>query len=284
MSTEHTSAIAKPSRYVLPFIVAVDVMAVISIALLGTHRLFERPITLLALLALAAIVGTRPISLPGLHLKVVATDVFMLFALLVLAPAAAPLVALASVFGVTVARGGRFRSMKTAFNAGALPLSMAAGVWSFHAVGGTSASPSPMVVPLLAAAVAYALSNLVLAATVICLNSGGRWLQKCQQLVVLAVVSSVTCALLGASLVLVWLAIGPVSLLLAFVPLVPMQQYYRSFAEHRRESRVDPTIVRELNALPQDEEETGVRSGRQTNDKPVSDPREAEVTCGRTDQ
>ena len=80
-------------------------------------------------------------------------------------------------------------------------------------------------------------------------------------------ISTVTNALLGASLVLVWLAIGPVSLLLAFVPLVPLQQYYRSFAERRTETRVDPTIVRELNALPQDEEETRVRSGSQTNDE-----------------
>ena len=273
MLKEHTQATAKQSRCLLPFIIAVDAAALASIALLGAERILDRPLTLLALVALAAIISTRPISLPSFGLKIVAADVFMLFALLALAPAAAPLVALASVLGVTATRGVRFLSIKTAFNAGALPLSMAAGAGAFIAMGGTHSSPLPAVVPLLAAALAYALTNVVLTATVIYLKSGTSLLEICRQSVVVAVVSSVTSALLGTGMLLVVSSVGLPSLLLTLIPLVPLQQYHRAYANLRKNQRVDSTVIRELYEMPRDQEEARIHRGEAgTGTRPSASP------------
>jgi hypothetical protein len=274
MLRDHTQATAKQSRCLLPFIVAVNAAALASIVLLGVERVVDRPLTLLALLALAAIVSTRPINLPIPGLKIVASDVFMLFALLALAPAAAPLVALASVLGVTATRGVRFLSIKTAFNAGALPLSMAAGAGAFIAMGGSHASPLPAVVPLLAATLAYALTNVVLTATVIHLKSGTSLLEICRQSVVLAVVSSVTSALLGTGMLLVVSSVGLPGLLLTLIPLVPLQHYHRAYASLRRNERPNPLIVQELREMSRVQEDARVHTaspvmGTSSEDSPV---------------
>jgi len=253
MSKEHTAVNKARSRLLLSLVIAVDALALVSIALLATGRLLERPLTLLVLLAMAAAVGARSIRIPRLGVRVVAADVFVLFALVALTPAAAPLIALASMLGAAATTGDRFLSIKTAFNVGAVPLSMAAGAWAFVALGGVAGSTLPAVLPLLAAAVVYALINVPLTATAAHLGTGQSWSEICRQSVGLALVSNITSALLGSSLLLVWSVVGPVGLALGLVPLAPLEQYIRLRARRVEDGDVESAILRELGRLSPEE-------------------------------
>lgn len=143
---------------------------------------------------------------------------------------AAPLVALASMIGTGL--GGRtpFWSVKTAFNVGAVPLSMAAGSWTFVLLGGTSGAGSNAILPLLAAAIVYALINVPLTATAVALGSGRCWIAIVRQAAVLALLSNITCALAGAGLLMAWVVVGPIGLALGLVPLAPLEEYARSLS------------------------------------------------------
>lgn len=214
----------------IALIVVVDALAVASIMLLPRDGLFDRPVALLALFALATVAGTRSIMVPRLGLKLVPADVFVLCALMALAPAAAPIVALGSMIGTALSKGSRLLSIQTAFNCGAVPLSMAAAAGAFLALGGEAGQLESSILPLLAAAVVYALLNVPLTATAVALGTGRSWFELCRNPIGVALVSNITAALGSAGLMLLYLAMGPLGLVVGLVPLIPMVEYLRSHA------------------------------------------------------
>jgi hypothetical protein len=204
------------------------VAAFISIALLPAAGIFEQPVTLSLLVALAAAVGSRSVHIPYLKMQVTASDIFVFCALVAIAPMAAPLVALASVVGAVLGRGRRPFSIRTVFNLGAVPLSMAAAVFLFLGAGGEAGNPTGSILPLLVAAIVYPLFNMALAATAIRLETGRSWFSICKQSISCVLVSSLSSALLGAGLLLVLIEIGPLGLILGVVPALPIAAYLRS--------------------------------------------------------
>jgi hypothetical protein len=214
----------------IALIVVVDVLAAASIMQLPREGLFDRPLTLLVLFALATFAGSRSIMIPRLGLKLVPADIFVLCALLALAPAAAPIVALGSMIGTALSKGSRLLSIQTAFNSGAVPLSMAVATGAFLALGGNSGQDTPAILPVLAAAIVYALINVPLTATAVSLGTGRNWFELFRNPFGLAIVSNITSALLGASLMLLYVAVGPLGFALGLVPLIPMEQYLLSHA------------------------------------------------------
>jgi len=212
------------------FVAAVDFAALASLGLLYTPELLRDPLSLTLLLALAGTVGARSVRLTESGLRVVAADAFIFCALLAFAPAAAPLVALASMLGVAAGKDGKLLSVKAAFNTGAVPLSMAAGTAVFLQLGGSTGGTPGAVLPLFAAAATFGIVNVLLTTTAVHLGTGRNWLELLRQSFGVAIVSGITHALLGAGLMWVFAATGPLGLALGLVPVIPMEQYARGLA------------------------------------------------------
>jgi len=262
MANEHSTANTRCSRQLLALVVAVNTLALAATAFLSPASLFDRPVTLITLIVLALVVGTRSIRIPRLDVYVIAADAFVFFALIALTPAAAPLVAAASVVGSAVGQNNRFLSIKTAFNLGAVSLSVAAGAWVYVMLGGSSggvyavlggsggAAVAPSALPLVAAAVTYALFNVPLTATAVHLGTGRSWGVTVRESIGFAVVSNITCAMLGIGLLFVALGAGPAGLALGLVPLLPLEQYIRSHVRRGAERRPESKVVLDLDDAP----------------------------------
>ena len=90
------------------FVVAVDIAAVAACATLPVVDLSGHVATLIALLLLAAVAGTRPVRITAVKAEIAVTHPVVLCALAALGPLAAALTAGAGVLGSGFVRSQRF--------------------------------------------------------------------------------------------------------------------------------------------------------------------------------
>jgi hypothetical protein len=127
----------------MPFIVAVDVCAVVAVAIgiadgwAGSNQTFA------LLAAMAALAGARPVRFARFKTELTATHPFVLLAVAVLGPLAAMIVAVVGLTGVLVRPGRKLRSDRTAFNLGAVVCASRAAARSAARSGRTSFRWSP---------------------------------------------------------------------------------------------------------------------------------------------
>ena len=160
------------SRALISFVFAVDVSALIVLALLPAGALGEQLSTLLLLVGLATLAGARPVHIPSLRHEVTVSHPFIFLALATVGPLAAALVAMAGVVGAALGRRGR-RSLTIhfVFNLGTMVLSTAAAAGAFLLAGGRPGQAlHSLIFPLVAATAAYFIANSGFVAAVIALE------------------------------------------------------------------------------------------------------------------
>jgi hypothetical protein len=125
----------------------------------------------LLVIGMAALVGVRPVRLPGLGHEITATHPFILLALAAFGSMAAVLVAVAGVVAAVLGRGRRSSAVHVAFNLGAVILSTVAASWLFLALGGVPGERlGALLLPLAAATTIYFVANTGLVAAAIALD------------------------------------------------------------------------------------------------------------------
>lgn len=154
------------------YVAAVDLAALVLLAIFPATGLKEAPGTLALLVILVAILGLRPARIRSLKIQVAALDLFILSALLMLDPLAAPLVALAGVLGAVFGPGRRPFSIRAVFNLGVVPLSASLAALTYVRLIGDPTDPNAAyAIPLVAATAVYFLVNTVLAALAVSLET-----------------------------------------------------------------------------------------------------------------
>lgn len=222
-------------------VVATGIAAFGACLTVGHVSAIERPGTMLAIVALAALAACRPVRVEHLRMKIVPTHPFVLIALAALGPSAALLVAVA---GVTAAAFGRERTpvaMRLFLNLGSVVLGATAAAWVFAGTGGVSGrSVQANLWPLIPAAAAYFLCNSGVVAAAIALETRrtvvGTWCESMRW--------SAWSALAGLMIAIAGLALLDQSpaLGLAFValPCLLLVGLYRSQAESAAARRKSP--------------------------------------------
>jgi hypothetical protein len=210
------------------YVINVDAAAVAALVALPSAGLGRRIGAFLLLIALAGVVGTRSIRIQGIRMLLSPLDLFVLCALMTVAPAAAPLVALAGVGGSLIGRNRRPLSMRTAFNLGALPLSASAAAVVFVGLGGTAgAAPTWLVVPILSASVAFLACNAALAAIAVALETPERLNVEWARAFGCNAVASVSCMVAAVGVAEFCDALGFGALSLALFPTIPILAFFR---------------------------------------------------------
>jgi signal transduction histidine kinase len=237
----------------MPFIVAVDVCAVVAVAIgiadgwAGSNQTFA------LLAAMAALAGARPVRFARFKTELTATHPFVLLAVAVLGPLAAMIVAVVGLTGVLVRPGRKLRSDRTAFNLGAVVCASAAAAWAFLACGGEIGGTFwTNLLPLVAATAAYFLVNTGLVTIAIALQQRMPVLEVWRESFEWTAVAYFTGLTMAAAMMaalqawgtwVVALAIPPCWLLLAFY-----KAHQEAIQEHERR-------VQEVEALNTELEE-----------------------------
>jgi hypothetical protein len=172
------------SRPLIALVLAVDLAALATVALLPAAGLTEHGEAALLFVALAALVGARPVRLPSLRVNMTATHPLVLCTLAAVGPAAAVLVNLAGLVGAAKGRGRRPLTTHFLFNAGLVTLCTAMAWWTFRGLGGrTGAEAFSLVWPLFGATVVYFALSTTLVAAAISLEKSqpflATWLRSC---------------------------------------------------------------------------------------------------------
>lgn len=114
----------------------------------------------------------RPVRIRSLKIQVAALDLFILSALIMLDPLAAPLVALVGVIGAVFGPGRRPFSIRAAFNLGVVPLSASLAALTYvRLIGDPISQTAGYAIPLVAATAVYFLVNTVLAALAVSMET-----------------------------------------------------------------------------------------------------------------
>ena len=201
----------------------VDAAALLALFLVPHDGLGRRPGTLLTLLVLSLLIGLKPVRVPALRIQIVALDLFVLCALITLAPLAAPLVALVAVASAVLGPGRRPLSMRTAFNLGVIPLSASAAALTYgRFVTETMSMVERHAVPLLAATAAYFVVNTALTAVAIALDTRRNVFAVWWGYALWNGASTFACMLMALGLAVMMTALGPAVLVLGLVAVLPI--------------------------------------------------------------
>ena len=216
------------SRILKAYILVVAIAAMLVIASLGTDGLSETLPVLALLTVLAAAVGTRSVTLPGLNARLTASDVFTFAALAGAAPMAAPLVALADVAGAMITGAKRPPAFRILFNLSAVPLAAAAGA-SFIQAGRPFCGSAFLCVPflILLGAVVCHLANFAMVAAAVGLSHQRDSLRSLVAAAPWTLLSSMASALAGLGVATMLAGIGPVGVLVGLVCVPPTLAYFR---------------------------------------------------------
>lgn len=211
------------SRFLKAYTGLVDAAALVVLVLASSEGFGDRIGTLLTLIVLSILVGSRPVRVPALHVQVVALDLFVLCAIVALSAPAAPLVGLAGVASAVLGPARRPLSIRTAFNLGAIPL--AAGLAAL-AYGPLLSEGTPLLgrygLPLLAATAVYFLVNTALAALAIAVERRRNVLAVWWGYAPWNAAATLTSMLVGLGLAILLGTIGPAVLVLGLVAAIPL--------------------------------------------------------------
>lgn len=153
------------------FVLLVSAAGLAALAAFPGEGLGHRPTTLLLLVLLAGLAGSRPVRIARLRLELTASDPFVLVGLAAFGGLAAALTGLAGVIGATVGKGRRPAALRLGFNLAAVVLAAAAAAAAFAALGGeTGTAVAVYILPLAAATAVYFICNTGLVAMAIALE------------------------------------------------------------------------------------------------------------------
>jgi len=235
------------SRWLTPYVVAVDVCAVAALAIAvagGRGGPFQ---TLALLAALAALAGLRPVRFARFKTELTATHPFVLVAVAVMGPLEGILVALVGLTGALVRPGRPLHPLRTAFNLGAVTVASAVAAWSFLATGGTvGGSLWLSFAPLAAATAAYFLVNTGLVTVAIAFQQRTPFLVVWRESFQWTAVAYFTGLTLAAAMLAALQSWGIWVLALAIPPCWLLLAFYKA---HREAIQEHERRVQEVEAL-----------------------------------
>lgn len=233
MSTESQ---ANPGRLVV-FVVVVDVLAVVAVALLPLGDLYRAPTTLAFMLTLSALTGYRPIRFRALRTRVAASDPFLFASIAALGGLPAVLVGLVSIVSTFVGERMRFDWVRTPFNLAAAAISISAASWVFALMTSGTSGILQQVLPLFVATTVHFLINTALISAAIAMEGAtsflSTWTRTCGWTGV-TVYSSTT---LAVALLFLLDAAGPAWLVLGIPPVWFFIAFYRSHRDRLAEQQ-----------------------------------------------
>ncbi|MDH3629157.1 MAG: diguanylate cyclase [Acidobacteriota bacterium] len=233
--------VAKPDtrssgRFLLAFVIGVDILAIGAVLQLPLVDLQRAPLTLFLMLAISALTGFRPIHIHPLRTTVSASDPFLLASIAALGGIPALLVGLISILSSMIGAKMRFDATRTPFNFAAAAVSITAASWIFESlVSGTSVLSQ--VLPLAAATTVYFLINSILVSIAISIERKSSFVSTWAR-TSLWTAATIYCAMtLAVALLFVMEVAGPAALVLGVPPLWLFIAYYRSRRDHLREQQ-----------------------------------------------
>jgi hypothetical protein len=159
------------------FVLAVVGAAALVLALLPAGGLVASPWTVGLLGAVAALLGTRPVTISALRTRITTTHPFELIAMAAFGPLAGGVVSIAAVVGATAGHDRRPDPVRMLFNLGVMVLSISSASLAFFILGGRPGDPAlGMLWPLTGATAAYFVCNTGLVAAAIALEKSRGFL------------------------------------------------------------------------------------------------------------
>jgi len=236
-------------RRVWGFVILVDLLALATLWFAPVERLTESPWMILLLMALTALVGTRPVRLKWLGVKIAATHPFIFCALAVLGAWPAVLVGLAGIIGAQLGSSKPLVPVHFTFNMGASALSTGLAAMVFAALGGEPGQPVlTLIPPLTAATAAFFAANSGLVTGVIVIDKRQRFYETWVKTFRWTTVTYIAGMPLAVLMIFMLDSIGPWGLALGIPPTWMILAYYRANKEKAEEQHLRIQEIEALNA------------------------------------
>lgn len=236
-------------RKIWGFVIFVDLLALIALWFAPLGKMLEAPGLVLLMTALTALVGTRPVRLRWLGVKIAATHPFIFCALAALGAWPAVIVGLAGIIGA--AAGSRKPSVPVhfVFNLGASVLSTALAGIVFAALGGAPGQPVLAQIPALTAATAaFFAANSGLVTTVLVLDKRQKFYETWVNTFKWTTVTYLAGMPLAVLMIYMLDSVGPWGLALGIPPTWMILAYYRANREKTEEQQLRIHEIEALNA------------------------------------
>jgi diguanylate cyclase (GGDEF)-like protein len=235
-------------RFLLAFVVLVDLVALGVILLLPRAGFWKSPVTLLFMLGLAALTGYRPINVRPLRTTISASDPFLFATIAALGGLPAVVVGLASICSSMIGAKMRLSLTRTPFNLAAAAISIGAASWVFELVHSGNGALQ-QVLPLTLATTVYFLVNATLVSLAISIEGATSFVTTWKRTSVWTAVTIYCATTVAVALLFVLDVAGPASLVLGIPPLWLFMAYYRSHRDHLREQQIRMEQILEHNQL-----------------------------------
>jgi signal transduction histidine kinase len=232
----------KAEHGIKAYVVAVDLAALLALALvapLPAPGVWTGTFLLATLVALA---GATPVRVPGMKTAVSVTDPFVFTSLALYGAMPASLAAATGILGAAVVREQNRRPVQLAFNLGNVVLSVVLAGRVHALLGGSPGAPAhEQVWPLVGAATVYFLLNTGLVALVVALSDRGSALRAWLQSGLWMAVATYAGLPLAVVLVLALERVGTSGLALGIPPCWLLAMFYRTHKERqeRQQERID---------------------------------------------
>ena len=231
------------------FVILVDLLALATLWFAPVEHLTRTPGMVLLLIALTALVGTRPVHLKWLGVKIAATHPFIFCALAVQGGWPAVLVGVSGIVGAQIGSRKPLVPIHFTFNVGASALSTGVAWMVFTALGGQVGQPVLTLVPALtAASAAFFVANSCLVTSVIVLDKGKGFSETWDKTFRWTMVTYLAGMPLAVLMIFMLDTIGPWGLALGIPPTWMILGYYKANKEKTEEQQRRIHEIETLNA------------------------------------
>ncbi len=237
----------KAAPRVWGFVILVDCLALGTLWFAPVEHLTESPGMTVLLVALTALVGTRPVHLRWLGVKIAATHPFIFCALAVLGGWPAVLVGLAGIIGAQIGGSKEMVPVHFTFNLGASAMSTGVAWMVFSALGGDLGQPIlTLIPPLTAATAAFFAVNSYVVTTVIVLDKDQGFVETWVKTFRWTAVTYLAGMPLAVLMIVMLDSVGPWGLALGIPPTWMILGYYKANKEKNEEQQ---RRIQEIEAL-----------------------------------
>ena len=239
----------KAAPRVWGFVILVDLLAVATLWFAPVEHLTKSPGMVLLLMALTALVGTRPVHLRWLGVKIAATHPFIFCALAVLGGWPAVLVGLSGIVGAQIGSSKALVPVHFTFNLGSSAAATGVAWMVFVALGGEPGQQVlAMIPPLTAATAGFFAVNSCLVTTVIVLDKGKNFSETWIKTFRWTAVTYLAGMPLAVLMIFMLDSVGPWGLALGIPPTWMILAYYKANKEKTEEHQRRIKEVEALNA------------------------------------
>ncbi len=239
----------KAAPRVWGFVILVDLLALAALWFAPVEHLTKSPGMVVLLMALTGLVGTRPVHLGWLGVKIAATHPFIFCALAVMGGWPAVLVGLCGIVGAQIGSPKALVPVHFTFNMGASALSTGVAWIVFITLGGQPGQPvMALIPPLTAATAAFFAVNSGLVTGVIVLDKGQGFSETWIKTFRWTMVTYLAGVPLAVLMIFMIDSVGAWGLALGIPPTWMILAYYKANKEKTEEQQRRIQEIEALNA------------------------------------